>query len=160
MILRKHTYLYLFILLTIGSGCRKKTTPTSTNHNAHSRILISNAKEYMGTPYKFGGIDRKGMDCSGLVYASFLEMDIKLPRISYQQAEFFKEIDKDDIREGDLVYFKVSGGRINHTGIITKIISREEVIFIHSSTSKGVREDNLFSKFWSGKFVKATRPQF
>lgn len=156
----RYPYLYLIIILAIAAGCRKKSTPVSANHTTHSRILISTSRDYLGTPYRFGGIDRNGMDCSGLVYASFLEMGIKLPRISYQQADFFKEIDLDEVREGDLVYFNVSGKRINHTGIVTSVNSRDEVMFIHSSTSKGVREDNLFSKFWSGKFVKATRPQF
>lgn len=153
----KHRYLYIILLIAVISACRKKTTPTTSNY---SKALISTCRTYLGTPYKFGGIDKRGMDCSGLVYASFLEMGIKLPRISHQQANYFEEIDRKDIREGDLVYFKVSGKTINHTGVITKIVSKEEVMFIHSSTSKGVREDNLFSKFWVGKFVKATRPQF
>lgn len=153
----KHRYLYFILLITLISACRKKTTPTASSYQ---KILISICRTYLGTPYKFGGIDKNGMDCSGMVYASFLQMGIKLPRISHQQADYFEEVSLKDIREGDLVYFRVSGKKINHTGVITDIVSKDEVMFIHSSTSKGVREDNLFSKFWEGKFVKATRPQF
>ncbi len=158
MIPKPGKIVYLLLLLGILAGCRKKTAPVSSNQN--SRILISVSKKYMGTPYKFGGIDDRGMDCSGLVYASFLEMGIKMPRISWQQSDYFREIEKKNVREGDLVYFRISSKKINHTGIITKKVSDEEILFIHSSTSKGVREDNLLSKFWWGKFVKATRPQF
>jgi hypothetical protein len=146
--------LFLAIIIVLDS-CKKN------NRNVENRndLLVKTCKNYLGTPYKFGGVSKDGMDCSGLIYKSFIDLGSSFPRVSYKQADHFEEINKSDLRVGDLVYFKVNSNRINHTGIISKIITREQVYFIHASTSKGVIEDHLFSKFWQSKFVKVTRPQ-
>ena len=146
----------LIILCGFVFACKKNPTK-SKNQN---QLIVNRCSKYLGTPYKFGGIDKKGLDCSGLIYLAFSEMGQSIPRISYKQAEFFKEISKNDIQIGDLLYFKVNSKKINHTGIVSKIIKRDEIYFIHASTSAGVREDNLFSTFWHSKFVKVTRPNY
>ncbi len=122
--------------------------------------LIKECKTYIGTPYKFGGNTNKGIDCSGLIYNSLNNLGYSIPRISYQQAEAFKEVKVNRLKKGDLLYFITSGNRINHTGVITKIKSAGEVYFVHASTKGGVRIDNLHSSYWYPKFVKATRPEF
>jgi probable lipoprotein NlpC len=155
MSVSKNNFLLFIIGIIFFSSCAKKLP----NNSDASHILVKQCQNYIGTPYKFGGSDKSGMDCSGLIYAAFTNLGEKIPRISYQQAEHFKEIKKTDLKIGDLVYFKVNSNRINHTGVISKIVKRDEIYFLHSSTSKGVREDNLHSSFWFPKFVKATRPQ-
>ena len=142
------------LLLFSLVSCRK---PPVWNPN---EMLPGVSLRYKGTPYKYGGNTVQGMDCSGLVFRSFADLGRTFPRSSYEQAEVFPAIKKTDLRPGDLVYFKIGKTRqINHTGIVTKIVSNEVVLFVHSSSSAGVREDNLYSNYWKPKFVRATRPK-
>jgi probable lipoprotein NlpC len=140
-------------------SCTKKSLPRHKETNKLNKV-INEAQSFLGSPYKYAGLDYKGIDCSGLILKSFLAVDINLPRSAADQSKFYKEIEKKDIQTGDLLYFKVNSKNIDHTGIVTKVKSDDQIFFIHSSTSKGVREDNLFSKFWISKFVKATRPNY
>lgn len=148
--------LFVFVISLFFASCKKNNSHSSTHIN---KILVNKCQDYLGTPYKFGGTTKNGMDCSGLIFVAFKELGEEIPRVSYKQAEYFDEIEKDEVKIGDLVYFKVNSERINHTGIVSRIENREEVYFLHASTSAGVREDNLFSKYWKSKFVKVTRPQ-
>mgnify|MGYP000858730789 CR=1 FL=1 len=151
----RHYVLALFFFILITS-CKKDSIPRSEKN----ALLPGIALRYKGTPYKYGGNTRSGMDCSGLVYRTFAELNKPFPRSSYEQAEIFPSVSRGQLEEGDLLYFKIGRtSRINHTGIVTKIVNRETVMFIHSSSSAGVREDNLYSKYWEPKFVKATRPK-
>ncbi len=161
----KTQYLFISLLLIlVASSCNRnisRSTSTTKSSNANinkSNLLVTNCFNYLGTPYKFGGEDKNGMDCSGLIFAAFQDAGKSLPRVSYKQADYFKEISKESMEIGDLVYFKVSSSRVNHTGMISKIINSQEIYFIHASTSKGVREDNLFSNYWYPKISKITRP--
>lgn len=146
--------LFILLLPLLFNSCRK--TP-AVNRNA---ILTDISLRYKGTPYKYGGNTSDGMDCSGLVFRTFAELGRPFPRSSYEQADMFPGVSRADLRPGDLVYFKIGKtSRINHTGIITKIVSKDIVLFVHSSSSAGVREDNLYSNYWKPKFVRATRPK-
>ncbi len=121
--------------------------------------LIDAAKDYKGVVYKSGGTDVTGMDCSGLLYRVYADQNYLIPRPSYQQALFGLPVGLDSIKNGDWIFFKTNGSsNINHVGLVTKVISPKEVLFIHASTSKGVREDNLFSIYWFNVFVKVIRP--
>ncbi|WP_055143837.1 C40 family peptidase [Jiulongibacter sediminis] len=123
------------------------------------RVFVKECKKYIGTPYKFGGNDQRGIDCSGVICNAFSTFDIKIPRVSHQQAETFRTLKKlEKARKGDLVYFKTSGSRINHTGVIVKKKGKRKILFLHASTSGGVRIDDLASDYWKNKFVKVTRP--
>ncbi len=120
--------------------------------------IIHTAMAYSGVRYKFGGTTRKGMDCSGLLYVAFGEHDIPLPRISYQIAEEGKRIRITQVARGDLLFFKTSkkGKDINHVGLVVSV-ERDEVKFIHSTSSRGVIISSLHEGFWNYAFVKATR---
>jgi probable lipoprotein NlpC len=141
-----------------------KVEPKSTN-STNAKIapqaieLISLARSYTGVPYKPGGTTEEGMDCSGLLYKVCQTAGLSIPRISYQQAEIGEEIDLDDVQKGDFVFFSTakSTNRISHVGLVTEV-NPQSILFIHSSTSKGVREDNLYSDYWKKAFAKATRP--
>lgn len=138
----------------------KKITVKSYNSKTINEI-VSLARSYTGVPYRYGGTDAKGMDCSGLLYCVYGQYGYKIPRISWQQSEVGKEVSVDELRAGDLVFFvtnKGGTGAINHAGMITEFKNEKEVLFIHSSSSKGIKEDNLFSKYWMSCFAKATRP--
>ena len=152
--MKKSKLIFLIIFFGFVTSCKKNST---RSHHQNQQI-VNRCIKYIGTPYKFGGIDKRGLDCSGLIYLGFSEIGLTIPRNSEKQADFFKEVSKNDLQIGDLLYFKVNSKKINHTGIVSKIIKRDEIYFIHASTSSGVREDNLFSTFWHSKFVKVTRP--
>lgn len=120
--------------------------------------IINTALTFSGVRYKYGGTTRKGMDCSGLLYVSFSEHDVELPRTSSRMAERGKRIRVKDIEKGDLLFFKTTRGskRINHVGMVVTV-EEDEIKFIHASTSRGVTISSLRDGFWNQAFVKATR---
>jgi cell wall-associated NlpC family hydrolase len=79
--------------------------------------------------------------------------------VTTQQAEFGLPVSMEVIAQGDWLFFKTSGSEnINHVGLVTKVQGPKEVLFIHSSTTKGVREDNLYNNYWLKAFQKVIRP--
>lgn len=136
------------------------TVYRSSNKSYSSKdasFVLKTAKSYLGVPYKFGGTNRTGFDCSGLVMVSFDELGLKLPRNSAKQASEGREIKISEVREGDLVFFNTSGSSISHVGIIESIEKSGEIKFIHSSTSKGVIISSMDENYWKTRFVKAVR---
>lgn len=123
-----------------------------------SEEIINTALTFTGVKYKYGGTTRKGMDCSGLLYVSFLEHDIYLPRVSYYMANEGKKIKLDEVSKGDLLFFTTSKRRkrINHVGLVVAV-DGEDIRFIHSTTSRGVIVSSLKEGYWNYAFVKATR---
>lgn len=138
--------------------------PTYSRSGSKSDIpqVVQVARTYSGTPYRSGGNDKNGIDCSGLICSVYSEIGIKVPRISWQQSEYGQEITSiSDIKAGDWVFFVPEAGKegyVSHAGIVTDVRGQQEIFFIHASTSRGVREDNLFSTYFKGRFVKAMRP--
>ena len=92
------------------------------------------------------------------MYATFKNLDITLPRSSNDMAKIGKKLEPNEIQKGDLIFFKTNGKRvINHVGLVT-LISSNHIMFIHASTSKGIREDDLFQNYWAQAYAKAIRP--
>jgi cell wall-associated NlpC family hydrolase len=139
---------------------KDSVTPTVNTSGNQTRAdqVINTALTFSGVRYKFGGTTNKGMDCSGLLYVSFREHDIQLPRTSIHMAEEGTRIKVRDVQKGDLLFFKTSKGskRINHVGMVVGIAD-DEITFIHASTSRGVTVSSLRDGFWNEAFVKATR---
>jgi len=122
--------------------------------------VIETARSFLGTPYKYGGSTRSGMDCSGLLYTCFKSIDLDIPRTSQQQAEMGNPVRTSEIKPGDLVFFteRKGGDRVSHVGLVTEVKSSNEIVFIHSTNNRGVMEDNLFSDYYHKIFIKAVRP--
>lgn len=137
-------------------------TRPSGIYGAEIPKVVEVARTYSGTPYRSGGNDKSGIDCSGLICSVYSEIGVKVPRISWQQSEFGSEVGSlNEIKPGDWVFFVPEAGKegyVSHAGIVTDVRNQDEIIFIHASTSRGVREDNLFSTYFKGRFVKAMRP--
>ena len=120
--------------------------------------IVNTALTFSGTRYKYGGVTRKGMDCSGLVYVAFGEQHISLPRISYQIAEQGRPIKLKKVTKGDLLFFSTGkkSKRIRHVGLVVAV-DGDDIKFIHSTTSRGVIVSSLREGYWNHAFVKATR---
>lgn len=135
-----------------------KTTPKLEPADKRVFQVISNAKDYLGTKYKYGGTSKRGMDCSGLIYTSFLDADINLPRISRNMALQGERLHLNEVRKGDLLFFQTNKNRnvINHVGLVIDVIP-DQIIFIHSTTSRGVVISSLSESYWFHNFVMARR---
>ncbi|SHL37186.1 lipoprotein Spr [Chishuiella changwenlii] len=121
-------------------------------------FLLKEAETYIGTPYRYGGTTRSGIDCSAFVRNVFESFDKSLPRVSADQAKEGVTISREEAREGDLVFFATRGrGRVSHVGIIHGRNEDGELEFIHSSTSKGVMVSSLNDKYWGPKFLYLKR---
>lgn len=156
-------YFLCFNLIFLLSSCglferlRKVHDDKKETSSKASRVVDA-ARDKTGSPYKFGGKTAAGYDCSGLVFVSFEEIGMKLPRTSAEQATVGKEVALENVRPGDLVFFATKKGesKITHVGIVTEIKEKEIVLFIHAANS-GVQEDNLYSKYYQKTFIMARR---
>ncbi|PRX45668.1 C40 family peptidase [Salegentibacter salegens] len=165
---------FLISLISCGSSRSKVITSKSesnrTKRVSHSRNteiepaskkvynVISKAKSFEGTRYKYGGTTKRGMDCSGLIYTSFLEEDIAIPRTSRAMSLEGERLYIKQVAPGDLLFFETNKNRkvINHVGLVVERES-EKIYFIHSSTSRGVIISSLSEPYWNGTFVMARR---
>jgi cell wall-associated NlpC family hydrolase len=154
------TGLFLIIFFSIAScGLFKKTSKLEEADTKVTNMVIRSARKYIGTPYKYGGRDRFGMDCSGLVCTAFQESGLTLPRTSTEQAKLGKDVPMPQIQKGDLVFFATQKGSraISHSGVVTEVKNSKSILFVHAANS-GVKESNLFEEYYKKAFVKATRP--
>ncbi|WP_241657560.1 C40 family peptidase [Flavobacterium cerinum] len=121
--------------------------------------IVNNAMQFEGVRYRGGGTTKAGMDCSGMVYATFQIFDTTLPRSSHEMAKAGKEIKLSEVKKGDLLFFKNNRRRsvINHVGLVTEVTPEGEVKFIHSSTSSGVIVSSMNEPYNARTFVQASR---
>ena len=111
----------------------------------------------IGVKYRLGGTNKKGMDCSGLVFSTYENYDIRLPRTSTDMSRHGKIIKLKEALPGDLIFFKTNGRSvINHVGIITEI-NGETITFVHASTSKGVIVSSTDDEYYSKTFAQINR---
>ena len=111
------------------------------------------AYKWLNTPYRYGGNSKSGIDCSRFVmkiYQEALGLDTKGTSSELYRQGF--SIDKSQLQEGDLVFFKTRGSGISHVGIYL-----QDGKFVHSSTSKGVIVSSLDEAYWQRTYYKAAR---
>ncbi len=104
---------------------------------------------WWGVPYKYGGKDRDGIDCSS--FTGRLLEDVYKKKISgpsWSLAQQTKSAKQNDLQEGDLVFFKIQGDKISHVGVYLA-----NGYFVHASTSKGVIISNLEEPYYKKTFV-------
>lgn len=122
--------------------------------------LISFAKRFLGTPYRYAGSTPSGFDCSGFINYIFGNFGFELTRSSYGLAEFGETVKLADIQPGDLMFFKgrnVNSSQVGHVAMVIEV-SPDAIKFIHSSSSRGVVIDNFkTSKYYIPRFIKAKR---
>jgi cell wall-associated NlpC family hydrolase len=119
------------------------------------RAIAQFAMGFRGVPYRLGGADPGGFDCSGLVQYVFAQYGIAVPRVVEQQYAVGDTIRPSDIKPGDLIFFntKKSGDGASHVAIA---ISQSS--FVHAPNSTGVvRIETLGSSYWGARYVGAKR---
>ncbi|MEK4909523.1 C40 family peptidase [Niallia sp. FSL R7-0648] len=119
---------------------------------ASKKSVVTVAKNYIGTPYKYGGTSPKGFDCSGFVGYSYKKVGKSLPRTTASIYKKGKKVKKANLQKGDLIFFETYKKGASHVGIY--IGSNQ---FIHSSSSKGVKVDKLSNSYWKTKYYGAKR---
>ncbi len=144
---------------------RPVTTPRASSSQARNNALgleyspddnvelYEIVNEWLGVPYKYGGSDRDGIDCSafvGIVYRKVY--GINLHRTSNDMLRDVELIGRSQLREGDILFFTNSKGKVSHVGIYLK-----NDLFAHSSTSNGVSVSNLNDSYWQKHFYKGGR---
>ena len=106
----------------------------------------------IGVPYVYGGRTPKGFDCSGLVYYSYQQAGIKVPRTSKEQFKAARRVSLPDAQPGDLLFFR-GGRKISHVGIYIG-----NGYFVHApSTGKTVSVANLDNTYYREHFDRAGR---
>lgn len=153
----KLIYLIILSLFLVASSCKSKKNALSSSNNKSEKPsgkivnqyadlmdvspkAIKNKKlyefieEWKGTKYQFGGLNKRGIDCSGLVYLAYRDVWGKqIPRNTSQQLEIIKRKYEGQLKEGDLVFFDYDGKKFSHVGIYL-----QNGFYFHASTSKGV----------------------
>lgn len=120
-----------------------------------SEEIRETAKQYLNTPYRWGGTTTRGFDCSGYVLKVFTDLGIELPRTSRMQYQVGEAVAKDELQPGDLVFFNTNGrGKgVSHVGIYYG-----DGKFIHSQSYKGVSITDINDpKYWGARYVGAKR---
>ena len=134
--------------------------PTIGTSSAASAPVRSGGYEISGTalglrgvPYRNGGADPNGFDCSGLVWYVFAQHGVSVPRTVEDQYKAGGTVDVADLRPGDLVFFNTSSSGASHVGIS---VGGES--FVHAPSSSGVvRVEDLRASYWATRFIGARR---
>ena len=109
--------------------------------------LLGFIEDWFGTKYRYGGTTKRGIDCSALTGALLLAVyGFNLPRIARQQYDATEHISKDELQEGDLVFFNTHGG-VSHVGVYL-----ENNYFVEASTH-GVKISSLDDRYYAKRFI-------
>ena len=166
----QHFFL-IFLLAAFISGCStrgaktythkltliKEDTPqeiiyTPNNKNAVSMALYEEYEKWKGVPYRYGGENKNGVDCSSFVQTMYFNaLRVRVPRTTSQQQKTGYFIAKNKLREGDLIIFRTTYSS-KHSGIYI-----EKGKFVHASSKYGVTISNVNNPYWREKYSQARR---
>ena len=151
----KRSYLFFTLLIFLSSCISQKKISKTNRINS----VIGEARAYIGTPYKWGGNDKRGIDCSGLLVRSFESVGMKLPRTTSLQIDLGKKVSLKKSKEGDLVFFAFgkSKRKVTHVGLVSNRKNNSDIKFIHASSSKGVIETQLIRDYYLNRIRKIKR---
>lgn len=148
--------------LNVGKTSGKKSNISlKTNQPKKAKLeqqisLIENSSElnkiyrnWAGTRYRLGGSDKRGIDCSAFMQHTFSQAyGIELPRSTAEQRNVGKKINKNELKQGDLVFFRSN----RHVGVYLG-----NGKFMHASTSKGVIISSMSEKYWAKTYTQSRR---
>lgn len=136
-----------------GGSAGSSATGIALN-DKDNRNLYTAIDSWYGTPYQYGGCTTSGVDCSCFVGKIFKTVyGVNLHRTANDiQKDMDKMLGRNALREGDVVFFTNSNGKVSHVGIYLK-----DDLFVHSSTSNGVTVSSLENSYWKKHFYKGGR---
>jgi len=114
--------------------------------------LVDTALDYLGVPYRNGGSDPSGFDCSGFVQWVFAKLGVALPREVKDQYEVGEKISLTKVRAGDLLFFETVRRGASHVGM-----ALGDGRFVHAPSSNGVVRIEHYTSYWASRFVGARR---
>jgi cell wall-associated NlpC family hydrolase len=127
--------------------------PSPTPHGFDAYALVGTALSLRGTPYRNGGSDPNGFDCSGFTQYVFAQYGLSLPREVREQFRQGNPVDSRDLEPGDLVFFSTTDPSASHVAIV---VGGDQ--FIHAPSSTGVvRVEHLGASYWSRRYIGARR---
>lgn len=130
-----------------------RTGNTNLEPGTRNLELLSTALSFQGVRYKNGGSDPSGFDCSGFVQWVFAQHGMPLPREVRDQWRNGRDVDRDEVMPGDLVFFETVSRGASHVGIA---LGGDQ--FVHAPSSTGVvRVERYSSAYWSRRWVGAKR---
>jgi cell wall-associated NlpC family hydrolase len=136
-----------------GSAQAPTPSPEGAGHQGDSYAITGTALTLRGTPYRNGGIDPSGFDCSGFTQYVFGQHGIGLPRGVGDQFKAGKAVKPDEIGAGDLLFFATVAAGPSHVAIA---LGGDE--FVHAPSSAGVvRVERLGAAYWAQRFIGARR---
>jgi peptidoglycan DL-endopeptidase LytE len=141
--------------ISIGQQLKIPVTVAVISPQASNQPSVREVSQrYLGVTYRYGGTNPSaGLDCSGFVQIVFAELGLKLPRTSALQFQAGIAIERENLREGDLVFFDTTGRGVSHVGIY---LGDER--FIHAASNPGkVTVSSLTEKYWQPKYLGARR---
>ena len=120
---------------------------------APSVLIVQTALGFLGVPYRNGGSDPTGFDCSGFVQFIFARYGTALPREVRDQYSVGRRIALEDVRPGDLLFFETVSRGASHVGMAVG-----GGRFVHAPSSRGVvRVEPYTASYWARRFVGARR---
>ena len=124
-----------------------------SNKEIKSSKLYSFVDDWYGVPYKFGGCQKSGVDCSCFTDVLYQQVyGLKTPRTCGDIYKSCQVISRDKIKQGDILFFKINSNNITHVGVYLK-----DQKFVHASTSKGVIISDLNESYYKKYFYTAGR---
>jgi len=151
------------LAFAVLAGCGQAPVKEAPAYPTGARVDLANSalvrqelyeqyRQWKGTRYEIGGLSRHGIDCSGFMYVTFKsKLGVVLPRSTELQAELGRGVSRNELRSGDLVFFR-TGMFVRHVGVYL-----ERGRFLHASTSHGVTISELNDIYWKPRYWKARR---
>jgi probable lipoprotein NlpC len=159
--------LCLIFLAFILTGCTQTKVPVKPSAlpvrnegviQAVSALLSVQNKlmvqyhDWKGTPHRWGGMSKQGIDCSGLVQLTFQQkFALVLPRTTAEQVKIGQGVRRSELQPGDLVFFK-TGMNVRHVGMMV-----DGMKFLHASSSRGVLLSRIDNPYWQRHYWQSRR---
>lgn len=145
--------LILLLAGTLLAGCISFGHRETPETQALRRELVLEALGQIGRPYRYGGNNSDGFDCSGLVQYVYREAGVQLPRSTREQHAAGKKIDLDEALPGDLLFYRFSGRKIDH---VAMYLGDGEAVHA-PARGRTVIVAPVAAEYWMDRFVDAVR---